>query len=198
MNQLKNNLLYLPLLFSLISCSELKTIKSYGLTPATIELKENKAYVNGALGKIFYKKLKKTIEKNPNLETIVLLDIPGSVNDEWNLKSCLLIYEKGLNTELQKNSIVESGGTDLFVSGKKLIIADGAKIGVHSWDGGEKPATEYPKNHLEHKMFLDFYNKVEIDTSFYWFTLKAAPADGMYFMTKQEIEKYFGNKIRIR
>ncbi|MDA9970464.1 hypothetical protein N9E56_01375, partial [Flavobacteriaceae bacterium] len=185
-------LLLIKILMS--SCSELKTIQKYGLKPPTIEIKGDKAYVNGTLGITFYDLFVETLNKHPELKTIVLLDIPGSVNDEWNLKSCLLLNKKGLNTELLNNSIVESGGTDLFVSGKKLIIADGAKIGVHSWAGGKKSATDYPKGHKEHKMFLDLYKSVDVDTSFYWFTLQAAPADGMHFMTKDEIFKYLGNK----
>ena len=179
----------------LMGCSELKIIRKYGLEPPTIEVKGDKAFVKGVLGKTFYYLFVETLKKHPEIKTIVLLNVPGSINDEWNLKSCLLLNEKALNTELLGNSIVESGGTDLFVSGKKLIIADGAKIGVHSWAGGKKSATEYPKDHKEHKMFLDFYKKVNVDASFYWYTLQAAPADGMHFMTNAEIEKYLGNKL---
>ncbi|RXM40691.1 alpha/beta hydrolase [Chryseobacterium sp. CH21] len=186
----------LILIICLNSCGELRTIKKYGLKPPTIEVKGKKAFINGTIGETFYHLFVKTLNKNPQLETIVMLEIPGSVNDEWNIKSCLLLSEKGLNTELLNNSIVESGGTDLFVSGKKLIIADGAKIGVHSWGGDKIVAAELPKNHPEHKMFLDFYDKVKVDSSFYWYTLNAAPAEGMHFMTKSEIEKYLGNKIK--
>lgn len=180
----------------LVNFFERKTARQLQLELGTIEIKGNKGYVKGVLGKLFHKKLEKTLKKYPNLNTLVLTDIPGSLNDEWNLKSCLLIYEKGITTELVSNSIVESGGTDLFVSGKKIIFAEGAKIGVHSWDGGDKPATSYPKDHAEHKMFLELYSKVGIDTPFYWFTLQAAPADGMHFMEKAEIEKYLGHKMK--
>lgn len=135
------------------------------------------------------------MKKHPEIKTLVLNNIPGSINDEWNMKACHLIYTKGLETQLLENSIVESGGTDLFVSGKKLHIAKGAKIGVHSWDGAEKPAISYPKTHDENKMFLDLYRQVEIDTAFYWFTLKAAPPQEMHYMTEKEIEFYFDHKL---
>ena len=194
--QNRKHLILLVLAIFLNNCSELKIIQKYGLTPPTIEVKGNKAFVNGTLGATFYDLLVKTIDNNPEIETIVLLDIPGSVNDEWNLKACQLVYEKGLNTELLDNSIVESGGTDLLVSGNKIIVANGAKIGVHSWAGAKKSALEYPKDHMEHKLFLDFYESVDVDTDFYWFTLNAAPADGMHFMTREEINKYLKNKLK--
>ncbi len=179
-----------------MGCAELRTIQKYGLDAPTIEVKGEKAFVNGTLGETFYHLLEKTLDENSQLNTIVLLEIPGSVNDEWNLKSCKLLFKKGLNTELLNNSIVESGGTDLFVSGSKLFIADGAKIGVHSWAGDDLVAAELPKNHAEHTMFLEFYSEIGVDSSFYWYTLKAAPAEGMHFMTKSEINKYLGNKIK--
>lgn len=180
----------------LFGCSETKIIQKYGLTPPSIEVKDNKAFISGTLGADFYDLFVKELEKHPEIETLVLMDIPGSINDEWNLKACQLVYERGFNTELLSNSIVESGGTDLFVSGKKLIIAEGAKIGVHAWAGAKKTALDYPKDHKSHKMFLDFYKKIDIDTSFYWFTLNAAPAHEMHFMTKEEINRYFMNKLK--
>ena len=186
-------------LFLFSSCAsflERKIAQKYNLELATIEVKGNKGYVKGVLGKLFYEKLENTLKEHPNLNTLVLVDIPGSINDEWNLRTCSLVYEKGITTELLSNSVVESGGTDLFVSGKKVIFAEGAKAGVHAWDGADKPATEYPKDHKEHKMFLELYSKVKVDSSFYWFTLKAAPAEDIYHMKKSEIQKYVGDKLK--
>jgi hypothetical protein len=195
MKSIYKQMALLIVIMLLSSCSERYTIRKYGLQPPTIEVIGDKAFVNGTLGMTFYDLFTETLKKHPEIKTIVLLDIPGSVDDEWNLKSCQLLYEKGLNTELLNNSIVQSGGTDLFVSGKKLIISDGAMIGVHSWAGAKNPAIEYPREHNVHKMFLDFYISADVDTSFYWYTLQAAPADGMHFMTEEEIKRYLGNKL---
>ena len=185
------------LLFAMVlSCGEYKLLQQYELKPATIKVQGDMAYVNGVLGKTFYRRFVKTLRKNPQLKTIVLQEVPGSMNDEWNLKSCLLLYKKGLHTKLQKNSIVESGGTDFFISGKELHIEKGAKIGVHSWAGDDLVATELPKNHPEHKLFLEFYPKIEIDTAFYWFTLRAAPENSMHFLSTKEINLYLGHKLK--
>ncbi|MBH09760.1 MAG: hypothetical protein CMG74_05270 [Candidatus Marinimicrobia bacterium] len=40
------------------------------------------------------------------------------------------------------------------------------------------------------KLFLDFFEEIKMDTSFYWFTIKAAPSNGMHFMTEKEIKLY--------
>lgn len=156
----------------------------------TIEVRNDKVIVNGVLGKRFYKKFVRCLEENPNVNTIVLDQVPGSINDSWNMKSCLLLNEKGLNTELLSTSIIASGGVDLFISGVERKIANGAKIGVHSWRGLKKEALDYPRDDPEHDMFLSYFDKIEMDTSFYWFTLHAAPADSMHWMTKQEIKRY--------
>ncbi|MBB6459891.1 hypothetical protein [Flammeovirga kamogawensis] len=194
---MKNYLFIILLAFEVMGCNSEKAIlKDSQYSPATIDVKGEKAFVNGILGKTFYHRLTKTLKKNPQINTLILQEIPGSMDDEWNLKSCYLIYKKGITTELLENSVVESGGADLFVSGKKIIIAEGAKIGVHSWAGSEKAAIEYPKDHNEHKIFLDLYKSVEIDTSFYWYTLKAAPAEDIHYMTDDEIKKYLGDKIK--
>lgn len=192
-----NYTIFLLIVILTNSCiSERGLLKRYELEPATITIKGDKLFVEGIVGKLFYKEFKKALDENSQLKTIVLKEIPGSINDAWNSKSCQLLHEKGLTTELLENSVVESGGTDLFVSGKQLIIADGAKIGVHAWAGAGKPATSYPRDHPQHKLFLELYPKVNVDTSFYWFTLRAAPADTIHFMTPEEIDTYLGHKTK--
>ena len=156
----------------------------------SIELKDDKAYVNGVLGKTFHKQFVKFIANNPDIKDVVLENVPGSINDEWNVKTCLLLHEKGMNTILLPTSEIASGGVDLFISGNKRMIANGAKIGVHSWQDGKKDGIEYPRDSEEHQLFIDFFNEIEVDTSFYWYTLIAAPAKGIHWMSKEEIEKY--------
>jgi beta-lactamase class D len=155
-----------------------------------LELKKDKLYVNGVLGKRFYKKFSKFIENNPKVKTVVFEDVPGSINDDWNVKSCVLLHQKGMDTELLPNSVIASGGVDLFISGNKRTIAKGAQLGVHSWSDLRKEATDYARDAEEHKIFIDFFNKVEMDTAFYWYTLRAAKASDIHWMSEGEIEKY--------
>ncbi|MDG1477318.1 MAG: hypothetical protein P8Q14_09235 [Vicingaceae bacterium] len=157
---------------------------------ANINVENNKAYVNGILGKKFYKRFVKSINENPQVKTIILEKIPGSINDEWNVQTCIFLHEKGLDTELLPHSIIESGGVDLFISGNKRTIATGSKIGVHSWADLKKDGIEYPKNSKEHDIFFDFFEKIDMDTSFYWYTLRSAQANGMHYMSNDEIKMY--------
>lgn len=166
-----------------------KTIILFSGEKPTIELKNNKAHVNGVLGKTFYKRFKKFIENNPAVKDVVLENVPGSVNDEWNVKSCVLLHKNGMNTIVKSNSEIASGGVDLFISGNKRIIEKGARIGVHSWSDG-KDGSEYPRDSKEHDIFIDFFNEIKMDTAFYWYTLRAAPANDIHWMTQNEIEEY--------
>lgn len=124
-----------------------------------------------------------------------MIHVPGSIDDVSNLRASLYVHQFELNIRLNERSIIASGGTDFFLAGKERIVAKGAKIGVHSWSGGSKPATELSKKHKAHKKYLDYYRIVNIPDEFYWFTLEAAPAHDIHFMTEEEIEIY---KIRTK
>lgn len=173
---------------TLCSCEAL-FIATSGDKPE-IAINNGKAHVNGILGKRFYKKFKLFIESNPKVKTIVLEYVPGSANDEWNVKSCMLLHQNNMNTELLPTSIIASGGVDLFISGNSRTIQEGAQIGVHSWSDGNKDGIAYPRTSKEHAIFIEMFNKIEMDTAFYWYTLRAAPAKDIHWMTEDEIQKY--------
>ena len=175
-------------MFGLTSCGRIFLAFTHE-TP-TIKEQDGKATVNGVLGKTFHKKMVKFIKANPNVKDLVLENIPGSINDEWNVKTCMLIHDNCMNTILKKDSEIASGGVDLFISGNNRIITDGAKIGVHSWRDFKKNGSEYPVESEEHDIFIDFFSNIDIDTSFYWYTLNAAPGDSIHWMTDTEILNY--------
>ena len=185
---MKKNIIVLIISLALTSC-EMTHIIFSGEIPK-IDIVDGKAHINGILGKTFYKRFKKFVEENPDIKDCVLENIPGSANDEWNVKACLLLHENGMNTELLSHSEIASGGVDLFISGNNRVIAEGARIGVHSWDDGKKDGSEYPRDSEEHEIFLDFFEQIEMDAAFYWFTVRAASADSIHWMTKDEIIEY--------
>ncbi len=63
-----------------------------------------------------------------------------------NLRASLYVRRLGLNTKVNQRSIIASGRIDFFLAGKTRTVAKGAKIGVHSWGSGGKPATELSKS----------------------------------------------------
>ena len=133
-------------------------IRSFGNGTSTIEVKGSVAVINGHLGSRTYNQLLDLNEKEPQVNTILLQDVPGSLNDAINMQTGRLIREAGYTTQVNSSSEVFSGGVDLFCSGKRRIIESGATLGVHSWCCGEngEEAVDIPKNDPQHQAQVDF------------------------------------------
>lgn len=130
------------------------------------------------------------VEDHPGVQTLVLKYIGGSVDDEANTKFSRLVRRMGMTTVVPSDGLVASGGTDLFLAGAVRVIEAGACIGVHSWAAEDFTATDIPRTSSEHDRYLDYYRDIGIDPAFYWFTLEAAPAVGMHWMTSQEANTF--------
>lgn len=159
-------------------------------TPVSFKVEGDVAYMTGVITSSTPAKVLELIFEHSEVKTIEMLLVPGSIDDVANLRASLYVNKFNLNTRLNANSSVASGGTDFFLAGKKRTVAEGAKIGVHSWAGGLKPATELSKSHKAHKKYLNYYEIVNIPSSFYWYTLEAAPAESIHYMTEEEVKLY--------
>lgn len=153
----------------------------------------NRAILTGTLGTQAYLKLKE-LSNNPDITTLVLYNVPGSINDSINMYTGRLIRDSGWNTYVPKNSSIESGGVDLFAAGVERIVEKGGEIGIHSWccylgyDGGD-----LPQEHPAHKFQLAYFRYVlgdEFGPKFYFRTLESAPADDIYYMSELEMKQY--------
>ena len=164
-------------------------------SPAIFRVEGEIAMMTGVICSSTPAKVLELIFEHPQVNTIEMIHVPGSIDDVSNLRASLYVHQFGLNISLNQNSIIASGGTDFFLAGKERTVVKGAKIGVHSWSGGSKAATELSKKHKAHQKYLDYYRIVNIPDSFYWYTLEAAPADDIRFMTEEEIQLY---KIRTK
>lgn len=148
-------------------------------------------YMDGYICSKTPEQLKKVIEENPQVKTIVMKEVTGSLDDESNLPMAKWVREKGLNTYLTKDSEVASGGTDFFLAGNQRTIENGAKMGVHSWrDTSGIEAKDLPKDHPDHEMNRAYIEDMLGKDDFYWYTIYSAPADGMHYMSNEEIIKY--------
>lgn len=132
------------------------------------------------------------VERFPEMKTLNIDVIEGSSDDEVNLQLSRKIHDLDMNTHLNHEGLIASGGVDLFLSGVKRTADDWKpKMGVHSWgssDGME--GNQIPKSHPLHEEYLSYYRYIDIDPEFYWFTLGAASADDIHWMNAVEIEKY--------
>ncbi|WP_298901321.1 hypothetical protein [uncultured Psychroserpens sp.] len=163
-----------------------------GAGDSTIEIKDNEAHINGTLGTLTFIQLKDVIKNHPNIKTLVLGNISGSVNDEVNMHTGRLVREHGFTTKVLSNSVIASGGVDLFCAGKERIVNKGAKIGVHSWGAGAYTATDIPKDHPAHQYQIEFFTMCmgkEDGPEFYFYTLDSASFDDIHWMSDNEIKK---------
>lgn len=148
-------------------------------------------YMNGVIGSDTLDVMQTLLNKYPQIKTIVMQNVPGSMDDDTNLLASMEIRDRGIATYIPADGMVASGGTDMFLAGAKRTIEPGAKLGVHSWsDGSSKKALDYPRDHQAHVQYLDYYKSIGINADFYWYTLEAAPANSIHWMTMQEIAQY--------
>ncbi|QTE24312.1 hypothetical protein [Polaribacter cellanae] len=164
-----------------------------GIGNTTLEVKGNEVYLNGILGTISYKQFKNLIKEHPEVKTIVLEKVPGSINDAVNMHTGKLIKNAGFTTKVLANSQISSGGVDLFCAGRKRVVTKGAKIGVHSWSGGSFSAGELPKDHPAHQYQIAYFNEVlgsPNGEDFYFYTLQSASFNDIHWMSIDEVKTW--------
>jgi len=163
-----------------------------GIGSSTLKIKNKQAYLNGDLGTITYRQIKNLITNHPEVKTIVLENVPGSLNDAVNMHTGRLVNEAGLTTKVPYGGMIASGGVDLFCAGKNRIIEKGAKLGIHSWSAGIFDADDLPKDHPAHQYQIAYYRMCfgEKGEDFYFHTLEAAKAGDIHWMSNDEISKW--------
>ena len=165
-----------------------------GAGTSHLEIKGGEAYLSGDLGTISYWQLKNLIKNHPEVKTIVMTQISGSINDAVNMHTGRILREAGLNTKVLSDSEIASGGVDLFCAGVERIVEEGAKVGIHSWCCvDDLTAIEVPRDHPAHKDQIAYFSMClgdTLGTDFYFNTLDAAPFDNVHWMTIDEIKKW--------
>ena len=160
------------------------------LAGATFEVRGELAIMRGVIGATTPSSVLELAFMNPEVRTIVLAEMPGSIDDVANVRAGRYIRQLGLDTHVPADGEVASGGTDLFLAGKNRSAEPGARFGIHSWGGGPVVATDLPRDHEDHLLYLDYYDEMGIPGEFYWRTLSAAPAEGIHWMTEEELERF--------
>ncbi|PHR32750.1 MAG: hypothetical protein COA38_05955 [Fluviicola sp.] len=165
-----------------------------GLGDSKLEIIGDEAFLSGDLGTKTYRQIKDLIDNHPNVKTLVLTTISGSVNDAVNMHTGRLVHEAKLNTKVLADSDIASGAVDLFCAGENRIVEQGAKIGIHSWCCvNDLTAIELPKDHPAHKDQLNYFTLIMgkgNGPAFYYHTLSAAPFDGVHWMSDEDIQSW--------
>lgn len=130
----------------------------------------------------------------PNVNKINIINCDGSSDDEVNLLVSQKVHEMGISIHLLDNAEIASGGVDFFIAGVQRTRGTNTRIGVHSWAGENETATDFPVGHENHLPYINYYVSVGFTQQqaedFYYFTINAAPADSIHWMTDAEIEQY--------
>ena len=151
--------------------------------------------MNGVIGSSSLSDFNKLYASFPNVNTINIKQCDGSEDDETNLQLSARVHKLNINTHLLDNGLIASGGVDFFLAGIQRTKGTNTQIGVHSWsDGGSVQATDFPVGHANHLPYINYYVSVGFTRQqaedFYYFTINAAPAEGIHWMTNEEITTY--------
>jgi hypothetical protein len=130
------------------------------------------------------------LDENPQVTTLVATVMEGSLDDQATIDMGYTVRSRGLDTHLEADSEIYSGAVDLFLAGNRRTMSRGAVIGVHSWVDGFGEGSAYPRGAAEHRLNRRYIADMLGDEAFYWFTLAAAPSDGLHLMTENEIDRY--------
>lgn len=163
----------------------------FGAGTTRLEIEGTRAILRGVLGSRSHAQLDALIREHPEVRTLVLQDVPGSMNDEVNVHAGRLVRAAGLTTLIPANGMAASGGVDLFAAGVTRVAEPGARLGIHAWCCWRgKPAEEIERGHRAHAhqeaYFREMMGARGID--FYYRTLEAAPFDDIHWMSRSEME----------
>lgn len=130
------------------------------------------------------------LDANPRVQVIVPFDMPGSVDEMAVYRMGDAIRARGLDTHLTADSEIYSGAVNLFLAGNRRSMERGAIMGVHSWADGFGEGSSYPRDASEHRGNVAYTRDMLGSDAFYWFTLQAAPSDGIHVLTQAEIKGF--------
>jgi len=181
-----------------ISCSKVESenpkfgIFSVLIDKTTVEMK-------GTIQSKSLQNFNKLYSQYPNIQKIFISNCDGSMDDEVNLLLSERIHKLKIKTHLMDNGLIASGGVDFFLAGNERTKGRNTKIGVHSWAGADKngkevSAKDFPIGHENHLPYITYYQKIGFTQkeaeAFYYFTINAASAETIHWMTEEEINQY--------
>ena len=169
---------------------ELLTLFAAELTEAVFEVDGDVARMTGVIGPTTPRRVLELFVFHPDVRTIELVQVPGSMDDEANLLAARMVRRAGLGTRVANEGSIASGGVDFFLAGTARSLGEGARVGVHSWGSGDFSAVDIPRDHPAHYLYLDYYRAGDVADDFYWFTLEAALAEEIHWMTTSEITRF--------
>ncbi len=98
---------------------------------------------------------------HPGVARLVMVDCPGSVDEDANHRLAREVRRAGLATVVPRGGSVRSGAVELFLAGVRRSAARDAEFAVHSWrdeDGHE--AADFAADDPVNVEYIDFYKEM--------------------------------------
>jgi len=177
--------------FLFTACQESEDKTQFGIFKV---LDSKTVEMDGEINRSTLNNFNRLIERYPNVDKINMMEVPGSSDDEINLLVSKKVHQNNINTHLMEDGLIASGGVDFYLAGITRTKGNNSQIGVHSWSDGTNEATDFPRGHSNHQPYIDYYISVGFSLAdaedFYYFTIDAAPAASIHWMTESEIAQY--------
>lgn len=151
------------------------------------------AFLYGTLTSQSACKLRALARQYPAVDTLVLVDIPGTVDLLNTEEATLFIRAQGWNTAVPSNGSIASGGVMLFLGGVEREVAPGGRVGVHAWSKpvpGRLFSSPEDIPAMAERAYRKVYRQLGIDPAFYDFQIEAAPAESIHWMTRAEMDRW--------
>ena len=137
-------------------------------------------------------RLKAALSENPDIDRLVMQYVPGGYDGiKPVFEIAQMMQKRDMAVHVPKNGLIASFGTTVFVAGTKRTVDNSGKVGVHAWTN--RYQTVDPTSHRNakaHKVLIGYYTSLGIPEDFYWFTVKAAPFESMYYMSRRELKRF--------
>ena len=130
------------------------------------------------------------VAEHPEVDTLVLQSMPGTRDVDMNRRIARRIRREGLDTHIPADGVAASGAVTLFLAGVRRTAECGARIGVHSWGSplGYDAQDAVRDDQAPRQRAL--LRELGIEERFYDFTRESAGAEGIHYLTREEMERW--------
>lgn len=135
------------------------------------------------------------LEAHPRIDTVEMLDCPGTVDDIANLRLARMIRSRGLVTVVPPGGSIRSGTIELFIAGRNRQAAQDADIVVHAWRApdGSTPDLVAMDGDID-RAYVKFYTDMGLSQErardFYRLT-SAPPSTQPRHLSPVELSRFF-------
>lgn len=161
--------------------------------PVRFQVRGNVARAYGLLTSELTSKVERLLVEHPELRWLELAYVPGTIDEDAVFDAADLLRQHGIHTRVPAGCMIASGGLILLACGDRREVAEGARVGVHSWSyrlaGVTLDGRDLPRTAPDHAWALGRLRELDLPDAFYWFELRTPSAD-LHWMTPKELRRY--------